>query len=34
MTFAPQSFTPTARLHSQPSHRFADVGFRCASPVK
>jgi serine/threonine-protein kinase len=34
MTFAPPSFTPTARLHSQPSHRFADIGFRCASPVK
>lgn len=34
MTFSPQSFTPTARAHSQPSHRFADIGFRCASPVK
>jgi serine/threonine-protein kinase len=34
MTASPPSFAPTARLHSQPSHRFADVGFRCAAPVK
>ncbi|HZF54067.1 MAG TPA: SUMF1/EgtB/PvdO family nonheme iron enzyme [Polyangiaceae bacterium] len=34
MTFLAPGFTPTARLQSLPSHRFADVGFRCASPVK
>jgi serine/threonine-protein kinase len=34
MTSQPASFTPTARVQSLPAHRFADVGFRCASPVK
>jgi serine/threonine-protein kinase len=34
MTYLQPHFLPTTRLYSHPTHRYADIGFRCASASK